>query len=204
MKIGIIDYGLGNIQSVKNAVLYHNPEVEVSLISQPENIKFFDKLILPGVGAFGDAIKLIQNIGWDSAILEEASKGKHILGICLGMQLLSSKSYEFGEYNGLNLIPGEVIKFSIPSNYRVPHIGWNNVQFKRDHTLAKDIIVNSDFYFVHSFHFKCYNEEHELAVTKYGISFTSVVAKDNVMGVQFHPEKSQGIGLKLISNFIEL
>lgn len=204
MKIGIVDYGLGNIQSVKNAILYHNPDVEVSLIDQPDNAKLYDKLVLPGVGAFGDAMKLIQNMGWHSVLLEEAKKGKFILGICLGMQLLSSKSYEFGEHNGLNLIPGDVIKFSLPRNYRVPHIGWNNVQFKIDHPLANEIKINSDFYFVHSYHFKCHKQEHTLATTTYGDTFTSVVAKDNVMGVQFHPEKSQEIGLKLISNFIEL
>ena len=137
-------------------------------------------------------------------MLEEAKKGKYILGICLGMQLLSSKSYEFGEHSGLNLVPGEVVKFSLPGDYRVPHIGWNNVQFNIDHALANQIKINSDFYFVHSYHFKCYKQEHALASTTYGDTFTSVVAKDNVMGVQFHPEKSQGIGLKLISNFIEL
>jgi len=204
MKIGIVDYGLGNIQSVKNAVIYHNPEVEVTLIDQPEDVNLYDKLILPGVGAFGDAMKLIQIKGWDYALLEEAKKGKYILGICLGMQLLSSKSYEFGEHNGLNLIPGEVIKFSLPNAYSVPHIGWNNVHFKTDHPLASGIEINSDFYFVHSYHFRCLKEKYSLATTSYGDTFTSVVVKDNVIGVQFHPEKSQGMGLKLISNFIRL
>lgn len=204
MKIGIVDYGLGNIQSIKNAILFHAPNINVDLIHNPNELNKFDKLILPGVGAFGDAMKLINEKGWKHAIKEEAEKGKYILGICLGMQLLSSKSYEFGEHEGLNLIAGEVIKFDLPSNYSIPHVGWNNVRFDISHPLANDVEQDADFYFVHSYHFKCDDPKYALASTSYGNTFTSVVAKENIMGVQFHPEKSQGMGLKLISNFIEL
>ena len=204
MKIGIVDYGLGNIQSVKNAILFHAPDIRVDLVHKPDELNQFDKLILPGVGAFGDAMKLINQKGWNDAIKEEVKKGKYILGICLGMQLLSSRSFEFGEHQGLDLIAGEVIKFDLPSHYRIPHIGWNNVHFNYSHPLAIDVEQDADFYFVHSYHFKCDDSQYALANTSYGNTFTSVVAKENIMGVQFHPEKSQGVGLKLISNFIEL
>ena len=204
MKIGIVDYGLGNIQSVKNAILFHAPDISVDLVHKPDELNQFDKLILPGVGAFGDAMKLINEKGWNDVIKEEAKKGKYILGICLGMQLLSSRSYEFGEHQGLNLIAGEVTKFDLPSHYRIPHIGWNNVHFNYSHPLAIDVEQDADFYFVHSYHFKCDDPQYALANTSYGNTFTSVVAKENIMGVQFHPEKSQEVGLKLISNFIEL
>ena len=204
MKIGIVDYGLGNIQSVKNAILFHAPEINVDLVHKPDELNQFDKLILPGVGAFGDAMKLINEKGWNDAIKEESKKGKYILGICLGMQLLSSRSYEFGEYQGSNLIAGEVIKFDLPLHYRIPHIGWNNVHFNYSHPLAIDVEQDADFYFVHSYHFKCDDPQYSLASTSYYNNFTSIVAKENIMGVQFHPEKSQGVGLKLISNFIQL
>ena len=204
MKIGIVDYGLGNIQSIKNAILFNSPEVKVELIKNPEGLSQVDKLILPGVGAFGDAMRLINEKGWDQSINEEAKKGKYILGICLGMQLLSSKSFEFGQHQGLNLIKGEVIKFDLSTNCRIPHIGWNNVHFDVEHPLTNGIDQNSDFYFVHSYHFRCANKEDQLASTNYEKNFTSIVARENVMGTQFHPEKSQGVGLKLISNFIEV
>jgi imidazole glycerol-phosphate synthase subunit HisH len=204
--IGIVDYGMGNIKSVENAVLFCDKSANVVLVKQPEELKNCSKIILPGVGAFEDAISSIKQKGFYDAIHAEVKKGKYLLGICLGMQLLASKSYEFGEFEGLGLIEGEVIGFrnKIPDQMRVPHIGWNNVGFRTENPLFNNIENQSDFYFVHSFYFDCKNSEYILATTNYGVDFTSVVARDNVFGAQFHPEKSQQNGLQFIKNFLNL
>ena len=202
MKIGIIDYGVGNITSIVNSFNYIEKDIDIDLVKDADKLKQYDKIVLPGVGAFGQAIDLIRTNFFDKAIIEESKKGKFILGICLGMQLLGSKSYEKGEWEGLNLIEGEVIPF--PQNLKVPHIGWNDIIKDREDKLLENIENGSDFYFVHSYYFKCKYNTHQLASTLYGDRFSSIINKDNVYGVQFHPEKSQKNGLLLISNFLKL
>jgi len=201
--IGIIEYGVGNIKSVENAVKYFDASIQVDLVDDADKLKDYDKIILPGVGAFEDAMNKIRDRNFDQAIKEEADKGKHILGICLGMQLLASKSYEFGEFEGLDLIPGEVVKFE-SEILSIPHMGWNNVHFEKEGPLFNEIENDSDFYFVHSFHYQCTNPDHGIGSTEYGVDFTSIVNKDNVFGAQFHPEKSQMKGLQFVNNFITL
>lgn len=204
MRIGIINYGLGNINSIKNAVCYVNNNVQIKMINYPEEVTKFDKLILPGVGAFEDAIKLITVKNFDDALKIEKKKGKYILGVCLGMQLLGTKSYEFGEHKGLNFIEGEVLKFDSSKNERVPHIGWNNLRWNSNNELFDGINNGSDFYFVHSYFFRCKNNNHSIGETHYIDKFSSVIRNDNIIGTQFHPEKSQKDGLKLIENFLKL
>jgi glutamine amidotransferase len=204
LNIAIVNYGLGNINSLKNAIFYTEKKNVVDLVNNAEELYKYDKIILPGVGAFGDAMKLIRKKNFDEALLNEKKKGKYIFGICLGMQLLASKSFEFGEYEGLNFIKGEVLKFNSNSEYRVPHMGWNNLKFKSDCKLFNGIEENSDFYFVHSFYFKCKDDSNSIGITNYNEDFTSVVKNENIIGTQFHPEKSQKDGIQLIKNFIEL
>jgi len=202
--IGIIDYGVGNLKSIVNAIKFHDVTIHVDLVRDISKLKNYSKIILPGVGAFGGAIKIISEKGIDKAIIEEVKKGKYLLGICLGMQLLATKSYEHGEFNGLDLIEGEVVNFRNKiNNLRIPHIGWNEVEIMRDDQLFKNIENKSDFYFVHSYFFNCKDPSHMLGVTDYGLKFSSIINKDNIYGVQFHPEKSQEEGLRLIKNFIE-
>jgi len=204
LNIAIVNYGLGNINSLKNAIFYTQKKIVVDLVNNAEELYKYDKIILPGVGAFGDAMKLIREKNFDEALLNEKKKGKYILGICLGMQLLASKSFEFGEYEGLNFIKGEVLKFNPKNEYRVPHMGWNNLKFKSDCKLFSGIKENSDFYFVHSFYFKCKDDINSIGITNYIEDFTSVVKNENIIGTQFHPEKSQKDGIQLIKNFIGL
>ncbi len=202
--IAVIDYGVGNLKSIENAIKFNNSDVKVDLVSEPENLKKYEKIILPGVGAFGDAIEKIREKNFDQAIFEEVKKGKFLLGICLGMQLLATKSYEYGEHLGLNLIDGEVILLKNINNIRIPHMGWNNVTFSKNNKILSDINNLSDFYFLHSYHFSCSRPDYILGITDYGLNFISVINKDNIYGAQFHPEKSQENGLKFMKNFIEL
>jgi glutamine amidotransferase len=177
----------------------------VDLVRDTSKLKNYSKIILPGVGAFGDAIKRIRKKGIDKAIFEEVNKGKYLLGICLGMQLLATKSYEHGEFNGLDLIEGEVVNFRNKiNNLRIPHIGWNEVEMLKDDKILKSIENRSDFYFLHSYYYKCWDSSQVVGVTNYGIKYPSIINKDNIYGVQFHPEKSQEAGLRLMKNFIEL
>ena len=203
--IAIIDYGVGNLKSIENAVRFEGNSLRVDTVNDPDQLKKYSKIILPGVGAFGDAITKIRETNFDDALYEEIQKGKYILGICLGMQLLASVSHEYGTHNGLNLIEGEVLNFrTLEEDMRVPHIGWNNVRCVRPDRLMEDIENESDFYFVHSYFFKAGNEQDVLGVTEYGIRFAAIINRDNIYGVQFHPEKSQAAGLKLVKNFIRL
>lgn len=202
--IGIIDYGIGNLKSIINAIKF-NSDVKVEIVNTPEELKNYSKFILPGVGAFGDAMKKIKENNFDVAIHEEVKKGNMLLGLCLGMQLLATKSFEFGEHNGLNLIEGEIRPFKeFVKNVRIPHIGWNNVKFCKSDAIIKDIENSADFYFVHSYFFHCKNSSNTLGTTQYGLDFTSIIHNNNIYGTQFHPEKSQEYGLKLIKNFINL
>ena len=200
--IAIIDYGVGNLFSLVSSLKAIGEEAIIT--SNSEDIKRADKLILPGVGAFGDAIEKFEASGLKSVVLEEVENGKAILGICLGMQMLFEKSYEFGEHKGLGLLKGEVIAMNgtIPTNFKIPHIGWNALKFKKENKLFSLINDGDCVYFVHSFYaVNC--EDSLLATTEYGKEITAAVAKDNVYGCQFHPEKSGSVGLNILRGFCE-
>ena len=201
--VAIIDYGVGNLFSLLSSLKAVGAEAEVT--SDPEKIKRADKLILPGVGAFKDAIDKLKKDGLDKLICEEAASGKPLLGICLGMQLLFEKSFEFGEHKGLGLIPGEVIamKGKIPEDLKIPHIGWNALELKNDCPIFKGIKNGDAVYFVHSFYASGCGP-YVTATTEYGIEITAAAANKNVYGCQFHPEKSGAVGLQILSDFCNL
>ena len=201
--IAIIDYGVGNLFSLTSSFKYVGADVCVT--SDPEEIKKADKIILPGVGAFGDAIKKLKDTGLDKIVIEEANNGKPLMGICLGMQLLFEKSYEYGEHNGLGLLKGSVVPMEnyIDKSLKIPHIGWNALSIKKDSPLFKYLKNGDHVYFVHSYFAKdC--DESLLATTEYGKELTAAVAYKNIYGCQFHPEKSGDIGLKILKAFCEL
>lgn len=204
MKIAILNYNIGNLSSVKNALNALGAEAQI--ISNPSEVAQFDKLILPGVGAFGDAAKHLNQSGMSEAINDFAKSGKYLLGICLGMQLLMDKSYEFGEFEGLKLIKGEVVKFESES-LKIPQMGWNCIDIVRKSPLLNGLhnIQNGVFlYFVHSFYVKNRHSENVIATCDYGVQFSAIIQKDNIFGIQPHPEKSANIGLKILENFINL
>lgn len=200
--IAIIDYGVGNLFSLSSSLKAIGAETVVT--GNSEIIKQADKLILPGVGAFGDAAKKLKKNGLDTLIKEQALSGKPLLGICLGMQLLFDKSYEYGEHSGLGLISGEVVAMQgrLPENLKIPHIGWNALEFKQSSPLFKYINENDCVYFVHSFYAEnC--ESSLIAVTEYGKPITAAVQNGNIYGCQFHPEKSGKVGLNILKAFCE-
>lgn len=202
--IAIVDYNMGNLASVKNAFAKLGKETVVE--SDPENFKKYEKLILPGVGAFGDAMEHLRERKMIDALQEYAASGKPMLGICLGMQLLFESSEEFGATQGLGLIKGKVVafdttKFSEP--LKVPHMGWNKM-FTKSHPLFKGLDEEHYLYFVHSFHAVCDNKEDVIGTTEYGYKFASAVACGNIYGIQPHPEKSHKNGLAILENFINL
>ncbi len=199
----IIDYGVGNLFSLKSSFAKIGEEVIVT--SDPEVIKNADRVILPGVGAFGDASEKLRKSGLDKTVKELAESGKNIMGICLGMQLLFDKSYEYGEHDGLGLISGKVVPISeqIKENLKIPHIGWNPLNIKKNSPLFKYVNEGDCVYFVHSFcAVDC--EEDLLATSEYDADITAVVGKGNVFGCQFHPEKSGNVGLGILKAFCEL
>lgn len=205
MKIAIVDYNIGNLASVRNAlenIFIKN--IQVNIEKDPDKLMDYDKVILPGVGAFGDAIANLENSGMKIALLEFIKSGKYTLGICLGMQLLFQKSFEFGEHTGLGVFEGEVVKFN--TEFKIPHMGWNRCTFKNHtHPLLKNIKNNVYLYFVHSYHIKCKHNDNILATCDYGgYDFPCIVAKENVLGIQPHPEKSHQEGLKILENFLRL
>ncbi len=200
----IIDFGLGNLLSVKRA--FEKCHGKVEIINNPKQLFDAERIVLPGVGAFADAMRNLKDGGWIQAIREAAIDEKiPLLGICLGMQLLADKSYENGEWDGLGLIHGKVVKLNETSKEeRVPHVGWNDVIIKRECPVFLNIPDYTNFYFVHSYHFVPENIKDVVSVTPYCNGFVSAIAKDNIIGVQFHPEKSQKSGFRLISNFLEM
>ena len=200
--IAIIDYGVGNLFSLSHSVRAVGGEASVT--GDAEAILRADHVILPGVGAFGDAAAKLRETGLDAVVKEAAGRGTPIMGICLGMQLLLEKSYEFGEHAGLGLIPGEVrpIAEVIPAGLKIPHIGWNALNLVRPHPIFRDIKPGDCVYFVHSFYgANCGG--HVIATTEYGAPLTAAVGRGNVAGCQFHPEKSGDVGLRILKAFCE-
>ncbi|MBP5342432.1 imidazole glycerol phosphate synthase subunit HisH [bacterium] len=200
--IAIIDYGVGNLFSLKSSLDYIG--VESIITNDKSEILKADKIILPGVGAFRDAIKKLADLGLDIVIKEEANKNKPILGICLGMQLLFDVSYEFGIYKGLSLIPGEIKPLKdVTNSLKIPHMGWNKLIFNKNSSLFKYIKDGDYVYFVHSFYGKT-NSEFVSSYTEYGTPLTASCEYKNVYGTQFHPEKSGDAGLNILKAFSEL
>ena len=199
----IVDYGVGNLFSLTAS--FKKIGVEAVVTNDVGIISNADRIILPGVGAFGDAAKKLEESGLDKFVISEAKKGKPLLGICLGMQLLFEESEEFGTHKGLGLLKGKVIpmKGIIHEDLKIPQMGWNNLIFKRNCQLFKYIKNNDYVYFVHSF-FASECDESLVATTNYGKELTAAVAKDNVYGCQFHPEKSGDIGLNILKAFCEI
>ncbi len=201
--IAIVDYGVGNLFSLSRSLAYVGADVCVT--GDREKIKRAEKIILPGVGAFGDAIKKLRAACLDEVLVSEAKKGKPILGICLGMQLLFDKSFEYGEHTGLGLIKGEIrpIADKIEKNLKVPHIGWNSLEFTEKKSELFKYIHDGDFvYFVHSY-YAADCEESVIANAEYGAKLTAAVQNGNVYGCQFHPEKSGKTGLAILRAFCE-
>lgn len=203
--IAIVDYGVGNLFSLRSSLCFLGADVAVS--GDESVLRAADQIILPGVGAFADAVKKLRATGLDQVVIEEAARGKPLLGICLGMQLLLERSLEYGEHRGLGLIPGDVVPMEpvVPSDYKIPHIGWNALHFpvgRPRSPVFKDIQEGDHVYFVHS-----YYADHCPAVTattEYGAILTAAVGRDNVFGCQFHPEKSGPVGLSILRAFCDL
>jgi len=199
--VAIVNYGVGNLASVYNACRLIN--IKADIVSNPHQLKKYDRVILPGVGAFGDAMQNLKNTGMIEAVKQFASSGKPIIGICLGMQLLFDSSEEFGVHQGLGLISGKVIAFDKSKmdmeNHKIPHIGWNKV-FNKENTLFKGL-KNPYLYFVHSFHVIT-KDKYTIGTTHYGYDFVSAVQKDNIYGFQPHPEKSHDNGIQILTNFM--
>ena len=200
--IAVIDYGVGNLFSLSSSLNAIGAESVIT--SDPEVIRSAEKIILPGVGAFGDAIAKLRETGLDLVIKNEVAGGKPIFGICLGMQLLFEKSYEYGEHEGLALLRGSVVPMEgrISTDLKIPHIGWNALKIEREHPILKYTAEGYHVYFVHSY-FAVDCDDSLLASTEYGAKVTALVAKGNVAGAQFHPEKSGDVGLDILRAFCE-
>ena len=201
--IAIVDYGVGNLFSLKSSFAAVGAEAVVT--ADPAVLRAADKLLLPGVGAFGDAAKKLEQSGLAEVLVQQVAEGKPLLGICLGMQLLFEKSYEYGEHKGLGLIKGNIrpIADVIPADYKIPHIGWNALQLQGNSPLFKYVKDGDFVYFVHSFYATdC--ADSVIATAEYGAPLTAAVARDNVYGCQFHPEKSGEVGLNILRAFCEL
>ncbi|MEJ5284519.1 MAG: imidazole glycerol phosphate synthase subunit HisH [Brevinematia bacterium] len=198
--IVIVDYGMGNLASVANA--FYSFGEDVLITSDREKVLKASGVVLPGVGACGDAMKNLKGLSLDSAILDFISSGRPFMGICLGMQLLFERSYENGEHKGLGVLRGEVLRFNV--DLPVPHMGWNDVRVVKESPFLNDIEDGSYFYFDHSYYVEPYEKNIIGLECEYGIKFPAAIVKENVFGVQFHPEKSYKKGLKLLKNFINI
>ncbi|MCD6166859.1 imidazole glycerol phosphate synthase subunit HisH [candidate division KSB1 bacterium] len=198
--ITIIDYGMGNLRSVEKAL--QRVSCTTQITNNPEEVIAAEKLVLPGVGAFGEAKHNLDRLGLTPAILQAVQKKVPLLGICLGFQLLFAHSEENGNHSGLGIFPGSVRLF--PQGLKVPHMGWNQVQIVRNNRLLENIPDNSFFYFAHSYYVELEPNDFVIGTTEYGLNFVSVVGKDNIWGMQFHPEKSQKWGLEILKNFSQV
>jgi len=205
--IGIIDYGMGNLHSVQKA--FERIDAQAQIITEPSQITTADKIVLPGVGAFCDAIDTLRDKNLVEPITEAVQSGKWFLGICLGLQLLFDVSYEDGEHQGLGLVSGQVKRFDFQgrtdeADLKIPHMGWNALNIRRQAPLYSGIENDSFVYFVHSFYVAPDNQDVIATTTEHGIDFVSSIWRDNIMATQFHPEKSQRVGLQMLKNFANL
>ena len=201
--LAVIDYGAGNLRSVLHALKYLNAE-NVKLVHQPDELKGASKIILPGVGAFGAGMQELHKRDLVTTLKLAINSGIPYLGICLGMQFLFEKSDEMGEHEGLGILDGYVTRFEPHDDYKVPHMGWNQLNFKRSNPLFDNINPDSYAYFVHSYYCVPKNTDDVVITADYGTPFTAGVQRDNIFGVQFHPEKSQEVGLQILKNFLDL
>jgi glutamine amidotransferase len=202
--IGIIDYGMANLRSVQKA--FETVGARAQIISTPEEIDHADKIVLPGVGAFADAVRTLREKHLAGPILAHIAKGNPFLGICLGLQMLFDVGYEDGQHVGLGVLKGKCVRFDVDDtlHLKVPHMGWNQLQLRRPSPLYKDLPDDAGVYFVHGYHVVPDDDSVVATTTDYGRPFVSSVWRDNVMATQFHPEKSQRVGLKILSNFAAL
>jgi glutamine amidotransferase len=196
--IAIIDYGVGNLRSVEKAL--EAVGVEAVVTSDPARIRDADRLVLPGVGAFGECAARLRESGMDELVLEAAEQARPILGLCVGLQLMFDEGHEFGVHKGLGLMHGRVVRFP-DGGPRVPQIGWNQIERAREHRLIAGMENGTYFYFVHSYYVEPDDPSDIIGFTEYGIRYSSICARGSICGVQFHPEKSQDAGLKLLGNF---
>ena len=197
--ISIIDYGMGNLRSVQKA--FEKLGTPAEIVTRPDQVRAATKLVLPGVGAFRDAIHELERLELVEPIREYIRADKPFLGICLGLQLLFDVSYEDGEWPGLGVLPGEVVRFPAQTDLKVPHMGWNTLQTVGSPPLLAGLPADASVYFVHSYYVAPRDESVITARTDYGVPFTSIVSRGNLFATQFHPEKSQKVGLKLLGNF---
>jgi len=198
--IAIIDYGMGNLRSVEKGFL--KVGVNVKVTNKPEDVLNADGVVLPGVGAFRDCMGELTNLNLINAVVDSIQQGKPYLGICLGLQVLFSESDEFGKCNGLDILKGRVIRFDLENKeLKIPQMGWNQLNIKKNNPLFEGVPDKSYFYFVHSYYVAPDDSSVVATTTDYGIEFTSSVRKDNIYAVQFHPEKSQALGLQILKNF---
>ena len=205
--IAVVDYGMGNLRSVQKALEHVGGQAEI--VSSPADVAQADKVILPGVGAFADAIDRLRTTGLDQSVLRAVRDNRPFLGICLGFQLLFDVSYEDGEFTGLGVFPGKVVRFDFPAgvtgeNLKIPHMGWNQIQCKPHCPLFAGVDNGSHVYFVHSYHAVPVNDDVVAAVTDYGYTFPAAVWSGKVFATQFHPEKSQAVGQRMLRNFVEM
>jgi glutamine amidotransferase len=200
--IAIVDYEMGNLRSVQKAL--ERVGHASTITSDPAVLADAEKIVLPGVGAFRDAIAALRERKLEGPIRAAIDSGRPFLGICLGLQLLFETSYEDGQHEGLGIIPGKVVRFSVPREYKVPHMGWNQLQFHRRPPVFQGVEEGAHFYFVHSYYVAPRDADVVATNTDYGGTFCSSIWRGNVFGVQFHPEKSQAAGLRLLKNFADL
>tara|TARA_B100000809_G_scaffold250399_2_gene282820 strand:- start:890 stop:1492 length:603 start_codon:yes stop_codon:yes gene_type:complete len=198
--IAIADYGMGNLRSVEKAFQFLGHDAFVT--DDPQRTRDASHLVLPGDAAFGDAMRKLRAAGWDTAITDHIATGRPFLGICVGLQLMFASSEEMGQHTGLDLFAGRCRRF--PVQERVPQIGWNQISIQQPCAILDGVEEGSFFYFVHSYYVEADVESESVALTDYGLSYTSIAARDNIFGVQFHPEKSQQVGLRLLANFAAL
>lgn len=200
MKVAIIDYGVGNLRSVEKA--FTSQGIEAAISSDRDTLRRAERLVLPGVGAFAACMNGLRERGFDSLVCEAAAEGKPIIGLCVGLQMLFEEGHEFGVHRGLGLLSGRVVRF--PEGVHVPHVGWNQVSIKQPHPIFSELPDESFFYFVHSYHVETDDASCVMGETEYALCYPSVCGRGSLLGVQFHPEKSQTAGLKLLKNFAEM
>jgi glutamine amidotransferase len=201
MPIAILDYDMANLRSVQKA--FEHVGAAARIISRPEEVDEADQLVLPGVGAFADAVATLRERGLDESIRRHVARGKPLLGICLGLQILFETGYEDGQHTGLGILKGKCVRFDVDQTHglKVPHMGWNQLTMRKPSPLLKDLPPESSVYFVHGYHVVPQDDSIIATTTDYGGDFVSSIYQDNLMAVQFHPEKSQAVGLKMLANF---